>query len=468
MIADSIGIVHLGLGAFHRAHQAIYTEEAMASAPGPWGICGVSLRTADSRDLLRAQDGLYTAIEKSGDGTRRRIIGSVREALFLDEDRAAIMARLGAATTRIVTMTITEKGYCHDPATGALDLSHPDIVHDLAHPGVPRSATGLLCAALDLRRNSHREPMTIVCCDNLPHNGALLRALVIEHACAIDRSLADWIAETAAFPSTMVDRIVPATTAKDITENDAALAMHDAAPVVFEPYRQWVIEDSFATPRPEWEAGGAQFVDDVAPFELLKLRMLNGSHSAMAYLGYIAGYDHIHQVSGDARFQRFINGLWDESGATLGTLPGVDIGAYRNSLWARFRNSSLPHRTWQIAMDGSQKLPQRLLNPIRDRLRGSGAIPHLTLAVAGWMRYIGGVDEHGDRIDVRDPLSSRLATVCADARNDADARALGLLGIQQIFGDDLRADRRFTDAVIRWHRELVDVGVSATLDRHFS
>lgn len=463
------GIVHLGIGAFHRAHQALYTDDALAARGGDWGICGVSLRSADVRDRLQPQNDLYTAVEKSSAGIHRRIVGSVRQVLFLGDQRGEVEVRMAANATRIVSLTVTEKGYCHDPATGRLNFAHPDIGHDLQNPGDARSAVGLLVAGFAARRAGGAGPLTVVCCDNLPHNGEVLRGLVAEYAGARDASLARWIAANAAFPSTMVDRIVPATTDADIAGNDAALGLHDAAPVVYEPFKQWVIQDNFIAGRPAWEEGGAQFVSDVAPFELMKLRMLNGSHSAMAYLGYLAGYDFIYQVSADPRFQRLVNGLWDESGATLPPLPGADIGAYRRDLMLRYQNAALPHKTWQIAMDGSQKLPQRLLNPARERLQTDATIAHLALAVAGWMRYVGGVDEQGRAIDVRDPLAASFKQICAAAGDaDPDARVGGLLSLSAIFGNDLPADPRFVDAVAGWHRKLARDGVQHVLNTHFS
>ena len=467
--AVGIGIVHLGIGAFHRAHQALYTDDALASAAGDWGICGVSLRNPDVRDRMRPQDGLYTAIEKSSDGVRRRIVGSVREVLFLSEDRAAIAARLTAKATKVVTLTVTEKGYCHDPATGRLNFAHPDIAADLEDPRQARSVVGLLSAACAARRTRGTGPLSVVCCDNLPHNGEVLRGLVAEFAHAREPELARWIAANAAFPSTMVDRIVPAPTADDIAANDAALGLHDAAAVVFEPFKQWVIQDHFIADRPQWERGGAQFVADVAPFEAMKLRMLNGSHSAMAYLGYLAGYDTIYQVSADPRFERLLNGMWDETGATLPPLAGIDIAQYRRDLLARYRNAALPHRTWQIAMDGSQKLPQRLLQPIRERLLADAPIAHLALAVAGWMRYVGGTDERGKPIDIRDPLVSEFSRIAGSAAgSDPDERVHALLSLTAIFGDDLPGNRRFVDAVTGWHRELARDGVQQVLSTHFS
>jgi len=295
---------------------------------------------------------------------------------------------------------------------------------------------------------------------------------VREFAERVDPGLAAWIATNVRFPSTMVDRIVPATTTADREAFVVDCGLADEGLVVAEPFIQWVIEDDFAGTagdRPRWEEAGAQFVTDVAPFELMKLRMLNGSHSTMAYLGYLAGYDYIYQVSADPRFQRLVNGLWDESGATLPPLPGIDIAHYRRDLLARYQNAALPHKTWQIAMDGSQKLPQRLLHPARERLQAGGSISHLALAVAGWMRYVGGVDERGQSIDVRDPLAVQCKAICANAGDaDPDARVRGLLSLSAIFGDDLPANPHFVDAVTAWHRKLAHDGVQHVLNTHFS
>ncbi len=462
----ALGIVHLGIGAFHRAHQAIYTDEALASERGAWGICGVSLRHADARDRLTPQDGLYTAVEKSPAGVSRRVVGSVREALHLGTDRARVHARLADAATRIVTLTVTEKGYCHDPATGRLNFEHPDIVHDLAHPDAPNSVVGLLVAALEARRRDKTGPLTIVCCDNLPHNGRVVRDIVTAFAHARDRALARWIEENAAFPSTMIDRIVPATTSVDIEENDAALGLHDAAPVVFEPYKQWVIEDRFVTARPRWDIGGAQFVGDVAPFEAIKLRLLNASHSAFAYLGFLAGHRYIYEVAAQSDFVAYMRRFMrDEVTPTLAVPSGIDIAAYRDTLVTRFANPVLPHRTQQIAMDGSQKLPQRLLATARDNLAANRTMPLLALAVAGWMRYVAGIDEHGKPFNVDDPLAPTFARIAAAHRDDPKSFALALLDIRAIFGDDLQRDPRFVEPVTRWLSTLYAVGAAKTVGK---
>ncbi len=460
------GIVHLGIGAFHRAHQAIYTDDAIASAGGNWGICGVSLRSADVRDRLAPQDGLYTAVEKSPEGVRRRIVGSVREVLFLGDARAAVDARLAQPATKIVSLTVTEKGYCHAPATGTLDFGHPDIVHDLATAAAPVSVVGLLARAFAARRTAGAGPLTVVCCDNLPHNGKVVRGIVRAFAAAIDTSLVEWIDANAAFPSTMVDRIVPATTADDIRDNDAALGVHDAAPVVFEPFRQWVIEDAFATPRPAWEAGGAQFVADVAPFESMKLRLLNASHSAFAYLGFLAGHEYIYQVAAQPDFVAFMRRfMQDEVTPTLQVLPGVDLPAYRAALVRRFGNPALPHRTQQIAMDGSQKLPQRLLDTARENLVAGRPVRLTALAVAGWMRYVAGVDEAGRPIKVSDPLASTYAEIAAEHRGNPASLARALLALRPIFGNDLAHDPRFAVPVTAWLAALHADGAAKTVAR---
>ena len=461
-----LGIVHLGIGAFHRAQTATYNDDALAMEPGAWGICGVSLRSPDVRDRLAPQDGLYTAVEKSPGGIRRRVIGSVREVRFLGDERHEVHQRLVAPQTRIVSLTITEKGYCHDPATGRLDLAHPAIVHDLADLQHPVSAVGLIVAALDARRLSHGRPFTVLCCDNLPHNGALLQGLVQSFAEAADATLARWVRDHTSFPSTMVDRIVPATTDADIAENDAALGLHDAAPVVHEPFRQWAIEDRFVAGRPAWERAGAELVADVAPFEAMKLRLLNGSHSAFAYLGYLAGHEFIYQVAAQEHFVAFMRRLMSEEAAPTLKLPAsVDVGAYQRALLERFANPALPHRTQQIAMDGSQKLPQRLLGTVRDNLAAGRPIELLTLAVAGWMRYASGRDEAGREIKVSDPLAGEFARIAAAHRGSPRSLARAFLGLRSIFGEDLPADARFADKVAGWLTALLADGAARTVAR---
>lgn len=463
--AASVGIVHLGLGNFHRAHQAMYTD-AVLGRDLRWGICGISLKSRGVVDALAAQDGLYSVVAKGSEGASPRIIGSVREVLCGADRMVDVVARMAAPATRIVSLTVTEKGYCHDPASGRLNFAHPDIEHDLRHADAPRSAPGAILRALQARKAlvpTVSGKLTLLSCDNLPHNGRTLEGLMLELAEAADPALVPWLREQVDFPSTMVDRIVPATTETDIAEASALIGVEDAAPVMTEPFTQWVVEDRFAAGRPAWEDAGAQFVADVGPFELMKLRLLNAAHSAMAYLGYLAGHEFIYQTSVDPLFARLVERLWDEAATTLPPLAGFDVVAYRRDLMVRFRNTALPHRTWQIAMDGSQKLPQRLLNTVRERLAANAPVESLALAVAGWMRYVSGTDERGGAIDVRDPLSAELARIAAATRGAPDVLCGQLLGVRAIFGDDLPRASAFAGAVRRHLETLFARGVRPVL-----
>jgi fructuronate reductase len=433
------GIVHIGLGAFHRAHQAVYTDDSLNRTPGPWGICGVSLRSPDTRDALAPQDCLYTVAVRDASGDHLRVVGSITETLVAPEDPAAVLDRLTRPATRIVTITVTEKGYCHEPATGALNRQHPGIQHDLQNPGQPQTLPGFLVEALDRRRQAGTPLFTVLSCDNLPDNGHVTAGILRQFAELRDPALGQWIADNVACPSSMVDRIVPATTDEDRETVTKALGLTDAWPVMTEPFSQWVIEDHFPTGRPAWELEGAELVADVRPYELMKLRLLNGSHSCIAYLGYLAGHKTVSDAMTDPVFVSFTKSLMDEEVTpTLNVPPGADLTCYKAALVERFANPALKHRTWQIAMDGSQKLPQRLLGTIRDRLAAGQPFDRLALGVAAWMRYVGGVDEQGQPIDVRDPLADRLKTL---------PDAASLLGVREVFGDDLPNNSTFVAAV---------------------
>ncbi len=461
-----IGIVHLGLGAFHRAHQAVFTDAILSRDPR-WGICGVSLKTPRVIDALAPQDGLYSVVEKGTEGTSARVIGAVREMLFLGNERHRVLRRLADPAVEVVSLTVTEKGYCHDPATGHINWQHPDIAHDVAEPGSPVSTVGVLTAGLSARRAAGAGAITVLCCDNLPHNGRTVEGIVGAYAQAADPALAEWIGVHVTFPSTMVDRIVPATTDDDIAEASRLLGVADAAPVVAEPYASWVIEDRFAGARPRWEEAGAQLVADVAPFETMKLRLLNGSHSTLAYLGFLAGYDFIWQASADPQLATLIERLMtDEVLPTLSVPPGVDLGAYAAQIRARFGNPALPHRTRQIAMDGSQKLPQRLLATVRERLASGASIAHLALAIAGWIRYASGTDEEGRSIAVADPMAARFAAIAEAGRGNAAQIAEGFLDLVEVFGTDLSGNATFRRAVSRDVGTLFRDGVRRTLAVH--
>lgn len=457
------GIVHLGPGAFFRAFNAVYTDDVMAQQGGDWGIVAVSLRSPTARDQLVPQACAYTSVTLTAEGLVPRPVGAIARALVAPEDPALVVAEMADPAISIVSLTITEKGYCHEPATGQLNLDHPDIVHDLSHPDMPRSALGFIVAALAKRRDDDLAPFTVLSCDNLPSNGALVRQVVLEFAKERDTELAAWIEGEARFPATMVDRITPATTEIDVARLAEETGYLDPACVVHESFRQWVIEDDFAGPRPNWEVTGVQFVDAVDAHETMKLRCLNGTHSCLAYLGYLAGYETISQTVENPDFAAYCQYLWrDEILPTVQQPKGEDLIAYCATLLARYRDPAIRHRTWQIAMDGSQKLPQRFLGTIRDA-RKAGRMPKgLCLAVAAWMRYVGGVDEAGKAIDVRDPLAAVLKNA-SDGAVTGDEKVEALLAVEAVFGADLATDTGFREALKQAFSRLEQQGAKAAV-----
>lgn len=440
------GMVHLGLGAFHRAHQAVYTEDRLEAGEAGWGICGLSLRSPAVREALAPQDGLYTVLTRAPGGDAARIVGSVTEALTVPEQPELALRRMAAPATRIIGLTVTEKAYCRD-ASGALDESHPDIRADLAGQGAARSVPGLLAAALRARADSGAGAVTLMTCDNLPDNGGTLARLLARFVALRDPGLAGWMADHVSFPATMVDRIVPATTDAERAAI-AALGYTDAWPVVAEPFSQWVVEDRFVNSRPRWEEAGALLVDDVQAYELMKLRCLNGAHSSLAYLGAVAGIPTVSEAMAEPLLAAFLRRLWTRDILpTLPPVPGIDLPAYTAQLEERFRNPAIRHRLLQIAMDGSQKLPQRLLRPAAERL-AQGEVPRsIALAVAAWMRFLLGGDEAGGRHGIDDPMGARLAEVARGAGQDADALSAALFALPEIFEPSLATHAGFRAAV---------------------
>lgn len=464
------GIVHLGLGAFARAHLAAINDDALdAGASLDWGITGVSLRHADVRDALAPQQGLYALLLRDAAGERVRIVGSVLEVLVAAEDPQTVLERIAHAATRIVSLTVTEKGYCHDPATRALRLDHPDIVHDLTHPDAPRSAIGFLVHGLARRRADGAPPLTLLSLDNLPSNGDTLHGLVVTFAERVSSGLARWIERECRFPNSMVDRIVPRTTAADLAQASHSLGVDDAGAVVAEPFLAWAVEDRFAAGRPDWTAGGAQFVARAEPFEKLKLRLLNGAHSAIAYLGVQAGWETVDRAIAQPALARFVNALLrDEVAPTVAAdLPGFDLAAYRAQLLRRFANPALAHRCAQIAMDGSQKLPQRWLATLRDRLAAGAPIDHLALALAAWCMHLRSHDEAGRPYALDDPLAAELAALHARAATQATPaeRAATFTRFAPVFGD-LADAPALVEALAHALEALRSHGVAGTLERY--
>ena len=458
------GMVHLGPGAFFRAFIAPYTDEAIGAGSEygeDWGIIAVSLKSPTAREALVPQGCLYTALERGPDGDTPRQVEAITDVLVAPEDPLAVLDTMARPEIRVVSLTITEKGYCHNPRNGSLRTDHPDVAHDIATSDAPRTALGFLVLALSRRREAGIPPFTVLCCDNLPANGAMLRRLVTELAGQRDSAgssdgLANWIETHVAFPSTMVDRITPATTAADLEDFATISGSYDSALVIHEPFRQWVIEDDFPQGRPGWHLAGVQMVADVERHELMKLRCLNGTHSALAYLGYLAGYETISDAVADPAFTRLCERLWqDEILPTVPQPEGEDLPAYCAALMSRYYNPAIQHRTWQIAMDGSQKLPQRILSTLRDNLAAGRMPKGLCLVIAGWMRYVTGTDEAGQAIDVRDPMAAELRKAAS-----APDPVTALMSIEAVFGSDLSDNANLVTAIRSAHQRLTDKGAT--------
>ncbi|CAB3674084.1 mannitol dehydrogenase family protein [Paraburkholderia rhynchosiae] len=445
-----IGIVHLGIGNFHRAHEALYTEEAMLAEGGDWGICGVTLQgDVAKRDALMEQQGLYSVVERGPEGAKVTVVRALREVLAMPHDHDALFARLADPCVRIVSLTVTEKGYCRDPKTGDVALHDPAVARDLQNPHAPRTVPGILVAALRKRRDTaNAQPFTVLSCDNLAHNGAALRQVVCSFARQWDAALADWIAAEVAFPSTMVDRIVPATTEAERATAAATLGYRDDAPVPCEPFRQWVIEDRFPAGRPAWHAVGAQLVHDVTPFELAKLRMLNGTHSTLAYLSMLGGFATIDEAIAEPAMHKLIHAMMTQEIAPTLDMPGsFDIAGYRDALLARYANPALKHRCAQIAMDGSQKIPPRLLGTIAANFGAGRPITRLALAVAAWMMFLRGYADNGSRYDISDPLADKLKGLATSANGEPQALMDALLSVREVFSAELAAQPEFRAAL---------------------
>jgi fructuronate reductase len=390
------GIVHLGLGAFHRAHQALYTDQAIAAVAGDWGIVGVSMRKPEGADALVPQDGLYT-VEVLDAAPSYRIIGAVREALTLPREPERVLATLAQPATHVVSLTVTEKGYCLDGA-GLLDLGHPDIVHDLARPHAPRSAIGVLAASLARRAATGAPPVTVISCDNLADNGARLAAAVEAFAARAHPQLVPRLGAVAAFPQTMVDSIVPATDAASRARVEAALGLADEGSVQREAFAQWVIEDRFAGPRPAWDRVGVEIVRDVAPYRRLKLHVLNAAHSALAYLGLPRGRTYVREAIADPELAAFLDALMaTEVGPAL---PGLPVADYWIGVRRRFINPAVDHRLDQIAQDGAQKLAQRVFPLMVANARAGLPVKRLGEVVRAWMDWT--ASAQGRRPDLDD------------------------------------------------------------------
>ena len=452
-------IVHLGVGAFHRAHQAVFTDAVLASGDLAWGIVGAGMVSSSMKDALLPQDCLYTLVEVGADeqGVVRentRVIGSIIQLLGGTDaaDKQALLAKMSDVSTRIVSITATEKGYYLDPASGKLQLQSPAIIADLASPAAPKTILGLIVQALKNRKAAGIPPFTVLSCDNLPKNGRLAKAAVLAFAREVDADLASWIEAEVCFPCTMVDRITPATTDADRAHVEQVTGLQDAWPVMTEQFVQWVIEDSFSMGRPDWTVGGAVFSDEIECWEDMKLRCLNGAHSTLAYLGQLTGQETVAEAMQSPVITDILDALWLEVREVLVAPKGVNPADYVERLKQRFRNPALKHRTAQIAMDGSQKLPQRLLATLRDRIAKGLSSPAMATAVAAWMHYAVKVAHTPEGV-LNDPQS---AEILAKARLSTDAVTIvrNLLALEKIFAQDLSANQQFCAQLIEKFVEL--------------
>jgi mannitol 2-dehydrogenase len=460
----SCGIVHFGVGGFHRGHQAFYLDALMNQGKAlDWGICGVGVMPSDQRmrDVLVSQDFLYTLVLKHADGTREpRVIGSIIDYLYAPDDPEAVIAKMAAASTRIVSLTVTEGGYNFDQVTGEFIASNPDVVSDLAPGALPRTVFGFVTEALRRRRENGIPPFVVVSCDNIQGNGHAAKKSFVSYARLKDRELADWIESSVRFPNSMVDRITPGTTDADRSEVLERYGFEDGWPVVAEPFVQWVLEDEFDGVRPPYEDAGVQLVDDVEPYELMKLRLLNASHQGIAYFGYLAGYRLVHEAAQDPLIARFLLDYMDfEATPTLRPLPGIDLDLYKRTLIERFSNGEVRDTIARLCLEASDRIPKWLVPVVKQQLQTGGEIRRSAAIIASWARYAEGIDEHGAPIEVVD--NAKQLVLDAAARQAEDP--LAFVRVEAFFGD-LALSPRFASAYTSALASLHEHGARATLE----
>ena len=460
------GIAHIGVGGFHRAHQAYYTDALMNTGEAlDWAICGVGLRTEDrrARDDLKEQDYLFTLFELGDrDDTEVRVIGAIRDMLLAEDGAQALIDKLADPQIRIVSLTITEGGYCIDDSNGEFMAHLPQIQHDLAHPGAPTTVFGFLCAALEKRRGAGTPAFTIMSCDNLPHNGAVTRKALLAFATLRNTGLRDWIEQNVSFPNAMVDRITPMTSTAHRLQLADKHAVDDAWPVVCEPFVQWVLEDKFVNGRPAWEKVGVQFTDDVSPYEEMKIKLLNGSHLALTYLGFLKGYRFVHETMNDPLFVRYMRAYMDlDVTPQLAPVPGINLDDYKDTLVARFSNQAIADQLERVCSDGSSKFPKFTVPTINRLIADGRETRRAALVVAAWALYLKGVDENGDTYSIPDPRAAFCQALVAE---DALMTAR-LLAVEEIFGTAIPRSAEFVAAFEWCCNNLREVGVTRTLER---
>ena len=461
--AVTVGIVHFGVGGFHRAHQAAYIDSLMNQGTAlDWGICGVGVMPADlaMHRALIPQHGLYTLVTKHPDGhLEPRVIGSIVDYLYAPDNPERVLDTLTREQTRIVSLTITEGGYNFNQITHEFIADEPAVAADLRPGATPSTVFGYVVEALDRRRRRGIPPFTVMSCDNIQSNGHVARAMFTAFAELRDPELAQWMRDHVHFPDSMVDRITPATTDEDREQLRNELGIDDKWPVICEPFTQWVLEDDFSLGRPPLERVGVQLVDDVAPYELMKLRLLNAGHQAIAYFGYLLGYRYAHEAATDPRLIRYTRTYMDaEATPTLLPVPGVDLDAYKTELLERFANPGIRDTIARLCAESSDRIPKWVLPVIRHNLATGGPISHATAIVASWARYAEGVDEQGRPIEVVDRLAEQVGAAAREYPRDP----LALIKLTHLFGD-LAQNERFTGEYLGIAHSIHTVGVAETL-----
>ena len=460
----TVGIVHFGVGGFHRAHQAMYVDQLMEQGKAlDWGICGVGVMPFDlkMKEAMHAQDCLYTLVEKAPDGSwEPRVIGSIVQYLYAPDDPEAVIEKMADPATRIVSLTVTEGGYNFHPVTGEFDDTNPAVKADLAPGAVPATTFGLITEALVRRRSRGIEPFTVMSCDNIQGNGHMAQEVFTAFARLRDPELGEWVAGNVQFPNSMVDRITPVTTDEDRAQISERFGVEDAWPVVCEPFTQWALEDKFSLGRPPFEDVGVQVVPDVVPYELMKLRLLNASHQALCYFGYLAGYRLVHEVAQDQLFANFLLDYMNrEATPTLAPVPGVDLDAYKLQLIERFSNAGVRDTVARLCARSSERIPTWLVPVIRENLAAGRDVTLSAAVVASWARYAEGVDEQGESIEIVDELADTVQRLAAQQRDDP----LAFVKNRELFGD-LAGEPDFTEPYLNALNSLHTKGSRSTLE----
>ncbi|AXO79192.1 mannitol dehydrogenase family protein [Olleya aquimaris] len=457
------GIVHVGIGGFHRAHEAFYTDQLLqGEAVKDWGICGVALLDFDTKiyTTLKEQDGLYTLIVKELDGTHtKRVIGAITEYLFAPENPTTVIEKMASPEVKIITLTITEGGYNYNEATKTFDFTNPLIIHDLEHPNAPKTIFGYLTQALKLRQEQGLKGITIQSCDNIQGNGHMTQNMLLSYVSKAEPSLIDWINKNVSFPNAMVDRITPVTTAEDITHLKETSGIDDTWPVVCEPFKQWVIEDNFIAGRPAWEKVGAQFVEDVVPYEKMKLSLLNAGHSVLGILGALMGYNTIDEAVNNPNIRAFLKHYMDEEVTpTLGDLEGVDLEAYKKSLLERFGNINIKDQIDRICSETSAKYPIFILPTIQSQLENKGDIGLAAFVTAAWAIYSLGTNENGDALIIKDALKQELNEKAKEAKQNP----IAFLELGSVFGT-LKQNPVFTEVFVNAYEDITNKNIEDNL-----